>query len=771
MIRIPILFCLFLAACGGVQPAGAAILAETPAGNKVTVPSLSVAATRADLAGSTVRVTSALSAAMSNISSATVHRWPADRKLVVEKGGSINNTTVFKFADGAAFEAGRHQAFAGSGRIAGLTTVTPEWWGAVADGVADSSTAIQKAVDAIGRATGSITRGEILFAKGTYVFGSQVNIDQQSVHVKGAGGTVFKWEGGTTAAVYPTAGYNTMSFFHVDDSSNCVFQDLIFLGKTTSMPTAAIHFDRTRTVGEIGTNEIHRVINCITGRLWTQSTDTANDLKHGVLVDGADGNNDTVYIDLCQFNDCTNYGVKFANTQSIWSKITNTVFNDCGTGVYAGCNLRLDSVYFNRNGVNDVVTVRRTQLLIHDMNSENSVESFNFTAGADVYISGSKITLSDGTDGSVAAGTYWLNASTVGSLTLDNLLVSKAATMTTTGLMAVNFTSADNTSLRIRNSRIPGLADKSSLPAVFPTLTKLTALDVDLTTCTDSASTPGSGVPITIRGVAPWADAYDVTEIDAGSALSRSSTSSITTVLVGDFIAGSYSKPLGGLLPKYSTNFQAPDTGRLQSVFCNKTVGAINPDSGIIKYKKFYPNELSLQRTFAAYAGPALALNAGSTTSHSVPGAKLGDFVLMSRAYTVTNVGSARWLTYAYVQVADTVGIRWQNEDPGANTSATTCDLNIAVVNPSVGLNAAADVTINALADNGVVTGTIAVPGANMGDIVLLALSVDAQGLILMGEVTSPNTVTYRIANELGAPATINSGSPVVIKALVIPIL
>lgn len=85
--------------------ANAAILVKSPNGTVTTKTNLAAAAVAADTVGKTIVVTSALSAAMSNISSATVHKWPADRKLIVEKGGSIGNTTKFEFEGGAQYEA------------------------------------------------------------------------------------------------------------------------------------------------------------------------------------------------------------------------------------------------------------------------------------------------------------------------------------------------------------------------------------------------------------------------------------------------------------------------------------------------------------------------------------------------------------------------------------------------------------------------------------------------------------------------------------------
>ena len=95
--------------------AQAAILVFSPNGSYTTKTSLSAAAAAADTASKTVVVTSALSSSFSNISSATLHAWPSDRKLKVEKGGSIGNTTAFKI--NAPFEAGSYPIFTGTGKV------------------------------------------------------------------------------------------------------------------------------------------------------------------------------------------------------------------------------------------------------------------------------------------------------------------------------------------------------------------------------------------------------------------------------------------------------------------------------------------------------------------------------------------------------------------------------------------------------------------------------------------------------------------------------
>lgn len=125
-IYLFLLFTMMLAV-----PAHSAILVFSTNGTYTIKTSLSQAATEAECAGKTIMVTSALSSSFSNISSATLHEWPADRKLGVAQGGSINPTTKFVFAPG------REEP------------VTPEMFGYVSGGNVTSNTAaFQRAVDA-----------------------------------------------------------------------------------------------------------------------------------------------------------------------------------------------------------------------------------------------------------------------------------------------------------------------------------------------------------------------------------------------------------------------------------------------------------------------------------------------------------------------------------------------------------------------------------------------------------------------------------------------
>lgn len=84
---------------------------------------LEAARTSLDCANKTIVVTSALTAAQSNITDA----WPTDRALRVEKGGSIANSTVFTI--NGTFEAGQYECFTGAGAITfNVPVANPNGW-------------------------------------------------------------------------------------------------------------------------------------------------------------------------------------------------------------------------------------------------------------------------------------------------------------------------------------------------------------------------------------------------------------------------------------------------------------------------------------------------------------------------------------------------------------------------------------------------------------------------------------------------------------------
>jgi hypothetical protein len=178
-IKLVLIFCSLF-----VCNAYASILIEGPSGFIGEVSTLTEALAIKKV--TRVRVTSPLSAVQSNISSATVHAWPADRTLTIEPGGSIANTTEF-IATGRVESTGG--VFKGTGAItingpfsasgyvftaadaavtfglpvdlppvqiwsstasiafaAGQPYIPAEWWGAAGNGTTDDSVPMQAAI-------------------------------------------------------------------------------------------------------------------------------------------------------------------------------------------------------------------------------------------------------------------------------------------------------------------------------------------------------------------------------------------------------------------------------------------------------------------------------------------------------------------------------------------------------------------------------------------------------------------------------------------------
>lgn len=68
--------------------------------------------------------------------------------------------------------------------------VYPEWWGAVRDGATGDSAAIQEAIDLYGRNSGSWTGGTVYLSRGTYAVDTELLVQEQGINIIGDSGAI-----------------------------------------------------------------------------------------------------------------------------------------------------------------------------------------------------------------------------------------------------------------------------------------------------------------------------------------------------------------------------------------------------------------------------------------------------------------------------------------------------------------------------------------------------------------------------------------------------
>lgn len=103
---------------------------------------------------------------------------PADRNLKFEKGGLLFVNKGKKLTIYGQVSAGSFRIFDGSGTVAGLTFVKPEWFGASGDDSTNNAKATNAAIAALQAG------GKLAFGAGTYRYASPANINK-SIKVTG----------------------------------------------------------------------------------------------------------------------------------------------------------------------------------------------------------------------------------------------------------------------------------------------------------------------------------------------------------------------------------------------------------------------------------------------------------------------------------------------------------------------------------------------------------------------------------------------------------
>lgn len=593
-------------------------------------------------------------------------------------------------------------------------SVSVKDFGAVGDGTTNDTAAIQSAIDSVGRNTGAITRISLWFPPGTYLLNTQLEIQQQSVAFLGTEGTILKWNGN-----------NTTAMVHIKDSTRCTFDTLAFMGLDSSQPTAAIYAEEP-TGSSLGTNEYFVFRNTTFGRLYTQQASPNGKLQRGIWFAGASNtNNDTFYIEQCQFHDCTTAGLALDNAQSIWGSVKDTLFNACGYGIYTGSNLTCYNASFNRCTISDLYAFRDITVSMFGMNAENSVVCITGSQGASFYVYGGKLTL-----GTLMVGTSWCSIASGNFLMLDGLQVIQNGV--SGKLLSYTGASANAGYVRIKSSLLPNGDDGSGF--AFSSYTN-NGVYIDI-----------AHGPYVVQEFTKYKSTYDAPSIADGSSAQGSAT--ITGVVAGDLSIPSLDVSLAGML----ITGGATSTNTLTARLFNKTGGPIDLASANLMWRYFKNNNLKAVAS-AVYDQPSVANTIGSTTTVTVPGASLGDFVAWSQT---SNWASA--CVTAYVSAANTVSVRFQNQSGGALDPASGT-LTCAVIRETGDYIGAVVYDPPSLASLVATSVAIPVPGASLGDYVLISFSLDLQGISVAGYVESSGSIRAVFYNGTAGVLDLASGN------------
>lgn len=153
---------------------------------------------------------------------------------------------------------------------------------------------------------------------------------------------------------------------------------------------------------------------------------------------------------------------------------------------------------------------------------------------------------------------------------------------------------------------------------------------------------------------------------------------------------------------------------------------------------------------------------AGATSSGiTVTGAALGDFVFFSHGVSLAGISAS-----AYVQAADTVEVRFQNESGGTLDLASTTTRVVVIPKASMSkaffgrlLQGAATYDASSLADGAGETTTVTCTGASIGDYAMCSFSLDGVDLLMSAYVSAANTVSVRVQNESTGTVNLSSGT------------
>jgi hypothetical protein len=261
---------------------------------------------------------------------------------------SMNSGTTFSSLSGMTLSDSQHFAGSGTVYLRKIREILPEWWGALADGSTDSTTAIQAAfVSSAGVVGGTAytCAGEVFFGPGTYIISSQINLyttspegEYESCAMRGSGQTATKisYTGANSGSAFRTVG----AYLRI--------RDLGIVNSNGTTWVAGINYDGS--LSTIGRSTLGYFSNLLIDCGGNAAPATTGD---GIDIGKAGSQADSLEIDHVLIQSCYN-GVATlnANALSINLYAPVIIFSHFGTNANNSTNINVFGGEFDNNDIN-----------------------------------------------------------------------------------------------------------------------------------------------------------------------------------------------------------------------------------------------------------------------------------------------------------------------------------------------------------------------------------------------------------------------------------